>query len=773
MGKIFKNMLPYRKAVIIIIALLFVQAWCDLSLPSYTSDIIDVGIQNSGVEHIVPEKLTKSEFKTAQFIMTDDEADLWKGLYKADGEFYKLKDKSSKELDEADEKLNLPLIMNYQMSTLEVSSFKKTIANQMGKKESELENVSVEQLGESLGVKLKSFKQEKEDDDGNKVKVDCVDARPFFAGMMQSGKMDKKSILSMRDKMSDTIDAMGSSLVKSMGVAYAVSCDKAAGIDVDHIQKSYLLFAGLKMLGMALLMGVVTVLVGFFASRVGAGIGMTLREKVFKNVVGFSNAEMDKFSTASLITRSTNDIQQIQMVSVMLLRMVAYAPILGIGGVLKVVQTGAGMGWIIVLAIAVILGYVMVLMSAAMPKFKLMQKLVDNINLVSREILTGLSVIRAFGREKKEEERFDEANKDLTKTMLFTNRVMTFMMPGMMMIMNILTVGIVWFGAKKIDGGNMQVGAMTAFITYAMMIVMSFLMLTMMSIMLPRAAVAAERIDEVVRTESSIKDADEPEKLTSHDGVISFEHVNFKYPGAEEDVLHDIDFVARPGETTAIIGSTGCGKSTLVNLIPRLYDVSDGKILLDGKDIRNISMSDLREEIGFVPQKGVLFSGTIASNLRFGNDDATDEEIKKAAGIAQATEFIEAKDDKYESSISQGGSNVSGGQKQRLAIARAIAKNPKIFIFDDSFSALDLKTDAALRKALFKNVKDSTVIIVAQRISTILHAEQILVLDDGKVVGKGTHEQLLKNCDVYREIAKSQLSAKELGMDESEVSDNE
>lgn len=773
MGKIFKNMIPYWKAVIIIIALLFVQAWCDLSLPSYTSDIIDVGIQNSGVEHIVPEKLTKSEFETAQFIMTDDETDVWKGLYEADGEFYKLKDKSEKELDEADEKLTLPLIMNYQMSTLEVSSFKKTIASQMGKKESELENMSVEQLGETLGVKLKSFKQEKEDNDGNKVKVECVDARPFFAGMLESGKMDKKSILSMRDKMSNTIDAMGSSLVKSMGVAYAVSCDKAAGIDIDYVQKSYLLFAGLKMLGMALLMGVVTVLVGFFASRVGAGIGMTLREKVFKNVVGFSNAEMDKFSTASLITRSTNDIQQIQMVSVMLLRMVAYAPILGIGGVLKVMQTGAGMGWIIVLAVVVILGYVMILMSAAMPKFKLMQKLVDNINLVSREILTGLSVIRAFGREKKEEERFDEANKDLTRTMLFTNRVMTFMMPGMMMIMNVLTVGIVWFGAKKIDGGNMQVGAMTAFITYAMMIVMSFLMLTMMSIMLPRAAVAAERIDEVVRTESSIKNIDKPEKLTSHDGVISFEHVNFKYPGAEEDVLHDIDFVAKPGETTAIIGSTGCGKSTLVNLIPRLYDVTDGKILLDGKDIRNISMSDLREEIGFVPQKGVLFSGTIASNLRFGNDNATNEEIKKAAEIAQATEFIEAKDDKYESSISQGGSNVSGGQKQRLAIARAIAKKTKIFIFDDSFSALDLKTDAALRKALSENVKDSTVIIVAQRISTILHAEQILVLDDGKVVGKGTHEQLLKDCEVYREIAKSQLSAKELGMDESEVSDNE
>ena len=489
--------------------------------------------------------------------------------------------------------------------------------------------------------------------------------------------------------------------------------------------------------------------------------------------VGFSNAEMDQFSTASLITRSTNDIQQIQMVSVMVLRMVAYAPILGIGGVLKVMKTGAGMEWIIVLAIIVILGYVMLLVSLAMPKFKLMQKLVDNINLVSREILTGLSVIRAFGREDKEEERFNGANKELTKTTLFTNRVMTFMMPGMMMIMNVLTVGIVWFGAHKIDAGTMQVGAMTAFITYAMMIVMSFLMLTMMSIMLPRAAVAAGRIDEVIQTESSIQDVKNPEQLEVHNGVVRFDHVNFRYPGAEEDVLHDIDFVAEPGKTTAIIGSTGCGKSTLVNLIPRLYDVTGGKITLDGKDIRNITMKDLRDEIGFVPQKGVLFSGTIASNLRFGKDDATDAEIEKAAAIAQATEFIEAKDDKYETAIAQGGTNVSGGQKQRLAIARAIAKDPKIFIFDDSFSALDLKTDAALRKALAENVKDSTVIIVAQRISTILHAEQILVLDDGKVVGKGTHEELLRSCEVYQEIAKSQLSEKELGLKESEVADHE
>ena len=766
-------MLPYWKAVIIIIALLFVQAWCDLSLAAYTSDIIDVGIQSDGVEHVLPEKMTADEFDTAQFIMTDKETNTWKDIYEKKDDLYELKDLSNKELNDIDEELTIPLIMNYQMRAMEVDTFKETIAKQMGKDVSAFADMSVEDIGAMMHVDLKSFKQEKEDDDGNKVKVDCVDVRPIFANMLASGAMEKDQILSMRDTMEDTIDTMGSSLVKSMGIAYAVAADKDAGVNVDKIQKSYLLSAGLKMVGMALLMGLVTVLVGFFASRIGAGIGMNLRDGVFKRVVGFSNAEMDRFSTASLITRSTNDIQQIQMVSVLLLRMVAYAPILGIGGVIKVMQTGAGMGWIIVLAILVILGYVMVLMSVTMPKFKLMQKLVDNINLVSREILTGLSVIRAFGREKKEEERFDGANKELTKTMLFTNRVMTFMMPGMMMIMNVLTVGIVWVGAHKIDAGTMQVGAMTAFITYAMMIVMSFLMLTMMSIMLPRAAVAAERIDEVIHTESSIQDPKAPEELTVHDGVVRFEHVNFRYPGAEEDVLHDIDFVAGPGKTTAIIGSTGCGKSTLVNLIPRLYDVTGGHITLDGKDIRNITMADLREEIGFVPQKGVLFSGTIASNLRFGKDDASDEQIKKAAEIAQATEFIEAKDDKYDSSIAQGGSNVSGGQKQRLAIARAIAKDPKIFIFDDSFSALDLKTDAALRKALAVNVKDSTVIIVAQRISTILHAEQILVLDDGRIVGKGTHEELLKNCSVYQEIAKSQLSASELGLNESEVAENE
>ena len=804
MSKIFKNMIPYWKIVIAIIGLLVVQAWCDLSLPSYTSDIIDVGIQNHGVEHVMPEKIQEEEFQTAQFIMTDQEKRIWNDIYVKKGDTKVLKNLSQDRLEELDEQLALPLIMNYQMSAMEEKIFEKMVASQMasgsknngsqndaasqggkdvgsqngnsakvGRSSKNQSGLSVDQIEKFMGVKLHRFRQKKEDSDGNSKMVQCVDVRPVFIAMQKNGMLDEKTLFSTRDSMKNTIDTMGSSLVKTTGIAYAIACDKAAGVDVDKIQKTYLVYAGLKMVGMALLMGAVTVLVGFFASKVAAGIGMTLRENVFKKVVGFSNAEMDRFSTASLITRSTNDIQQIQMVSVMLLRMVAYAPILGIGGVLKVVQTGAGMGWIIVLAIIVIIGYVLLLMSSAMPKFKLMQKLVDRINLVSREILTGLSVIRAFGREDTEEERFDAANKDLTKTTLFTNRVMTFMMPGMMMIMNVLTVGIVWFGAKKIDAGSMQVGAMTAFITYAMMIVMSFLMLTMMSIMLPRAAVAAERIDEVIQTESSIVDIDEPETLTTHNGRIAFEHVCFRYPGATEDVLHDIDFVAEPGKTTAIIGSTGCGKSTLVNLIPRLYDVTDGKITLDGKDIRRIAMSDLREEIGYVPQKGILFSGTIASNLRFGKGDATEEEIERAAEIAQATEFIDAKEEHYDSAIAQGGSNVSGGQKQRLAIARAIAKNPKICIFDDSFSALDLKTDAALRGALSENVTDSTIIIVAQRISTILHAEQILVLDEGRIVGKGTHEELLEHCEVYRQIAESQLSASELGMEESEVTMNE
>lgn len=520
------------------------------------------------------------------------------------------------------------------------------------------------------------------------------------------------------------------------------------------------------MVALALLMGVLTIIVGYFAARIGAGVGMNLRNGIFQKVVRFSSAEMDTFSTASLITRSTNDIQQIQLVTALMLRMVAYAPILGIGGIIKVIQTGAGMGWIIGFAVLLIIGLVSTLMIIAMPKFKLMQKLVDGLNLVSREILTGIPVIRAFGREHTEEARFEEANKKLTKTMLFTNRVMTFMMPMMMMIMYGLTILIVWVSAHRISDGVLEVGSMTAFITYAMMIVMSFLMLTMMSVMLPRAGVAAARIDEVLKTPFTIKECETPMTLSNHSGNLVFDQVHFRYPNAKEDALEDISFIAKPGETTAIIGGTGSGKSTLVNLIPRLYDITSGTITLDNIDIRNLSLKELRQEIGFVPQKGTLFSGTIASNLRFGNKDASDEEIKLAATIAQSTEFIDEKSEGYESAISQGGTNVSGGQKQRLAIARAIAKTPQVFVFDDSFSALDLKTDAALRKSLSENVTNCTMIVVAQRISTIIHAEQIIVLDEGRIVAKGTHQELLQHCEIYQQIARSQLSAKELGLED-------
>lgn len=771
MGRMLKSVAPYWKSVIIIMALLFLQAFCDLSLPQYTSDIIDNGIQNGGVSHSMPESITKEEYETAKIFMTDEELDIWESSYDYNNEtgIYNLNVKSEKKLDKYEDIMSMALIMNNQMSSVTEDNFRETLANQMGVDVSQIKDIPVEMLGKQMGVELTTFTKEMDDENGNPTQVTCVDMRQIFASLIKSGKMDKSSLTEIRNEMQKSFDTLGSTMIKSMGISYAKNMEQLAGMDMDKLQTSYLWTAGLKMVGFALLMAVTTVLVSFFASRVGAGVGRDLRAGVYKNVMSFSNAEIDKFSTASLITRTTNDVQQIQMVIVMMLRMVLYAPILGIGGIIKVTQTGAGMGWIIVLAVLLILAFVGLLMVVAMPKFKLMQKLVDAVNLVSREILTGLSVIRAFGREKKEEERFDVANRNLTKTMLFTNRVMTFMMPVMMFIMNGLSVLIIWVAAHKIDAGNLQVGAMTAFITYTMQIVMSFLMLTMMSIMIPRAGVAADRIDEVLKTKSSITDPESPKKIEQHKGVVRFEHVNFRYPNAKANALDDIDFVAEPGKTTAIIGSTGCGKSTLVNLIPRLYDVTDGKITLDGIDIRQLSMQELRDELGYVPQKGILFSGTIASNLRYGNEDATDDEIKEAATIAQADDFIEAKADRYESPIAQGGTNVSGGQKQRLSIARAIAKNPKVFIFDDSFSALDLKTDAALRKALAGKVKDSTVIIVAQRISTILHADQILVMEEGKIVGKGTHEELLKNCEVYKQIAVSQLSAKELGIENGGV----
>lgn len=768
MSKIFKNMIPYWHMVMIILLLLIVQAFCDLSLPQYTSDIIDVGIQNSGVEHILPTKIDEEEYSLAEMFMTEDEQKLWEESYTKEGDIYERSVTDEKKLEELDEALITPIAMTYRMANMAEDDFNNTVMEVMKKNPQtqafaeQVKDMSIEEIGTMMQMEPKSF--EAEDEEGNMATY--VDMRPLLKQMMESGQMTNEDVLNSRQSMEDMISTIGSSTLSSMGVAYAISCDKAAGVDMEHVQTTYLWEAAFRMFGMSFLMLAVSVGVGYCAAKVGAGIGDNLRGNIFKKVVGFSNAEMDQFSTASLITRSTNDIQQIQMVSAMMLRMILYAPILGIGGIYKVIQTGANMEWIIVLAVVLIMGFVMILMSLAMPKFKVMQKLVDGLNLVSREILTGLSVIRAFGREKKEEERFDTANKELTKTTLFTNRVMTFMMPGMMMVMYGVTLLIVWVASHRIDAGNLQVGAMTAFITYSMQIVMSFLMLTMMSIMLPRAGVAAERIDEVLQTETTIKESSSPKKIAENRGVLEFSHVNFRYPGAKEDVLEDIDFTAEPGKTTAIIGSTGCGKSTLVNLIPRFYDVTKGQITLDGEDIRNISMSDLREEIGYVPQKGVLFSGTIASNLRFGEADAKDETIQKAAEIAQALDFIEEKNEKFESAIAQGGTNVSGGQKQRLSIARAIVKNPKLYIFDDSFSALDMKTDVKLRKALEPTVKSSTVLIVAQRISTILHADQILVLDDGKIVGKGTHEELMKNCEVYQQIATSQLSAKELGIAE-------
>ncbi len=756
MGKIFKNLIPYWKSVLIIILLLVIQAWCDLALPQYTSDIIDTGIQNSGIEHILPEKIPLDKFRTALNFMTEEEQKDFIDAYNyksADSDkIVERKELSDEKLKELDDELIIPIIMNYQMSSLPVSTLNKMLKGQ--------------NIPEGILNTLEKKTVEKEDEDGNKTKVECVDASPLMAIMIAGSPDSEKTLQNMREQMQKQIDALGTDTLMSSGKAYAKEMDLLAGVDVDEIQTNYLWAAGLRMIVIALILTVAAVLVGFFAARVGAGVGMSLRSKVFKNVIGFSNTEIDKFSTASLITRSTNDIQQIQFVTVMMLRMVLYAPIIGIGGVVKVAGTGASMWWVIAVAVGAIMATVITLMLIVMPKFKLMQKLVDRVNLVSREILTGIPVIRAFGREKREEERFDEANVALTKTTLFTNRVMTFLMPIMTVFMNFVSVLIVWVASGQINDGNMQVGEMTAFITYTMQIIISFLMLTMMSIFLPRAAVAAGRIDEVVNTKSSVTDSENAEEFKAKDGVVEFKNVAFRYPGAEENVISDISFTARPSQTTAIIGSTGSGKSTLVNLIPRLYDVTEGSIEIEGKDIRDITMKSLRDMIGYVPQKGILFSGTIATNLRFGNKNASDSDIEKAAEIAQATDFIDNKTDRYDSEIAQGGSNVSGGQKQRLSIARAIAKHPKIYIFDDSFSALDMKTDKQLRKALSESVADSVVIIVAQRISTIIDAEQIIVLDEGKIAGRGTHSELLKTCPEYLEIAKSQLSEKELGLGE-------
>lgn len=711
MIKMLKHLGKSAAWIPLIVALLIVQAFCDLALPQYTSDIVDVGIQQGGVENAALDVIRGESFE--KLLMFDKSGVLF--------EYYDIHSNgdrgraSEPNIDIISAAITYPAAVVYALENADSSMLPEGV-----------------QLPEGMTL------------------VDALLAMP---------EEQRKPMIEQINKQ---FEGYSDIMLSQMAIGFAQSELEAQGTDMDEIQMTYILKKGAQMMGMALLVMVVTIAVGFIAAQLGALFGMNVREKIFRKVISFSNSEMDKFSTASLITRSTNDIQQVQMVIVMILRMVLYAPIMGIGGIIKVVRTGTGMGWIIFIAVAAILMLVAVLMSVAMPKFKMMQKLIDRLNLVTREILTGLPVIRAFSREEYEEKRFDTANKNLMKTQLFTNRVMTVMMPFMTLIMNGISVLIVWFGAKGIDSGEMQVGDMMAFLTYTMQIVMSFLMLTMISIMLPRASVSANRISEVLETEPSVRDKDNASESGITEGRVKFDDVSFSYGDSEEKVLHHISFTANPGETTAIIGSTGSGKSTMINLIPRFFDVTEGTITVDGTDVRDFSQHYLRENIGLVPQKGVLFSGTIASNLRFGGDGASDGQLREAAEIAQSTDFIEAKPEKYESPISQGGTNVSGGQKQRLSIARAVVKKPKIYIFDDSFSALDYKTDAALRKALNEQVADSTVIIVAQRISTILHADKIIVLDEGKIAGMGTHEELLENCEIYEQIASSQLSENEL-----------
>lgn len=731
MKNLFKYAAEHWKALLLIIAVLFIQAYCDLSLPAYTSDIVNVGIQQGGVEDQVPEQISVEEMDRLLLFVPSDEQKTVLDSYTEDDNTY-----------------DVPAyVMKAGMTDEDMTELRDVLAGPMMltagfESGSEMTAQIEEQLKAALPEDMAS-------DD-----MTVFDLLQMMPEEQRTGLIS--GMEEMTGKLPDTI-------LDQAAVSYVGSAYKNLGIDMDGLQIRYLVTTGGKMAGLALLGMAASVLVGFMASRVGAATGRDLRGRVFRKVVGFSNNEFDHFSTASLITRSTNDIQQIQLIIVMLLRIVLYAPILAIGGVIQVFQTNVSMSWIIGLAVVLIGLVILLLFLVAMPKFRIMQSLVDRVNLVMREILTGLPVIRAFSTQKHEEERFDRANRDLTRTNLFVNRAMTFMMPVMMLIMNGVSVLIMWNGAHGIDNGQMQVGDMMAFIQYTMQIIMGFLMLCMLSIMLPRAAVAADRVEEVLVSRTAIKDPDRAEHFSENEkGVLRFDHVSFRYPGADENVLEDITFTAKPGETTAIIGSTGSGKSTLVNLVPRFYDVTAGSITLDGADIRNVSQHELREKLGYVPQKGVLFSGDIASNIMFGNPDGGEAEMVEAARIAQAEEFIEGKKDRYQSPIAQGGSNVSGGQKQRLSIARAIAKHPEVFIFDDSFSALDFKTDVTLRKALRQKTKESTVLIVAQRISTIMNAEQIIVLDDGRIAGVGTHRELLENCEVYRQIAASQLSEAEL-----------
>ena len=739
MGKIFKQLARHWAACLAVVALLFVQAYCDLSLPDYTSKIVDTGIQQGGIESPLPETVRQSTLDALSLLMGEEDADALQnayGYYLQDDGVLKLRsDLTNAERTALEEAVTTPDIVLYMAAA----------QNANAPAGAEAETMTAAPTAEDLDAVCAQFA--------------ALAQMPGF-----SREMIQQQLASAMEQVDETtLSSMASQATLLVSLEY-----EAQGVSHD-VQMAYLFRVGGQMLALTLLMVVVAVLVGLIASRVSASIGRELRRETFSSVIHFSNAEIENFSTASLITRTTNDIQQVQFTCVILLRMVAYAPILGIGGVMHVTQGNTGLAWIIVLDVAALLLLITVLMSIAMPKFKIMQTLVDKLNLVSREILTGVMPVRAFSRESFEEKRFDAASRELMGTQLFTNRAMVAMMPFMTLIMNGTSLLIVWFGGKAMDAGNMQVGEMIAFITYTMQIVMSFLMLAMVAVMLPRAGVAADRIDEVCRTKASIHDPDAATakpalEKKDWDGVVRFEDVSFRFPGADSDALEHISFTANPGETTAIIGSTGCGKSSLLNLIPRFYDVTGGRVTIDGIDVREMPQEQLHSLLGYVPQKGVLFSGTIESNLKFGGAQITDAGMKKAASIAQATEFIDAKPEGYASPIAQGGSNVSGGQKQRLSIARAIAKDPKIYLFDDSFSALDYKTDVTLRRALKEETDNATVIIVAQRISTVLHANQILVLDDGRLVGKGTHAQLMATCPEYQEIARSQLSQKELNL---------
>ena len=719
MLKLMKYLKKSVGSIVLIIGLLFLQAYCDLSLPDYTSKIINVGIQQKGIEDGVPEKIRESSLKNLELFMSEEDITDISNAYRQEDGIYVLHDDITKEeREDLNEIFCKPMLI------------------------------------------LSGFSSDSEESEAMRSQMGIPEGADPAEVMAQ---LSPEALAGMTEEMDKKLTEMPESIMTQAAVSFVYEEYEDMGEDVDAIQMKYLLVSGGKMLLMALIIMMAAISVTFLSARVAASLGHDLRNSVYRKVMSFSSREYHKFSTASLITRSTNDVQQVQMVMAMMFRIVLYAPILGIGGVIRVLNTDASMTWILGVAVVLILAVIILLFMIAMPKFTKLQTLIDKLNLVSREILTGIPVIRAFSREKHEEERFEEANKTLTKTNLFVNRCMTFMMPVMMLIMNGVSVLIIYSGSHAVDNGTMQVGNVMAFIQYAMQIIMSFLMITAMSIMLPRANVAALRIDEILKTEVSIKDPEDPEHPHKEErGTVEFNHVSFAYPEAGENVLTDIHFKAKKGETVAIIGSTGSGKSTLVNLIPRFYDVTEGSVSVDGVDVRDMSQKELRDCIGYVPQKGVLFSGTIDSNIRYGKTDISEEEVKTAARIAQAQDFIEEKPKGYHSPIAQGGTNVSGGQKQRLSIARAIAKKPEIFIFDDSFSALDFKTDSRLRDALKEHTKDATTIIVAQRISTILHADRIIVLDDGHMAGMGTHAELMKKCEVYRQIAMSQLSEEEL-----------